>query len=184
MTLCKSLRGFLFCPGGATAVSDYDLFISYSHEDRDWVTQKLLPRLEGAGLKVAIDYRDFELGVPSIVNMSNFVERSRHILLVLTPRWVSSQWTSFEGVLAGTVDPIGETESSSRSCWRIAIHQIGSNLFRSPISAPHKISTPGSPNLYNRSVTATALHRMAHRAPASGRATYRCRRHGNAKPHG
>ena len=30
---------------------DYDVFISYSHDDRDWVVGELLPRLEEAGLK-------------------------------------------------------------------------------------------------------------------------------------
>jgi len=37
----------------------YDVFISYSHKDEAWVTQTLLPRLEAAGLRVCIDYRDF-----------------------------------------------------------------------------------------------------------------------------
>ena len=37
----------------------YDVFISYSHADEAWIEKTLLPRLEGAGLKVCIDYRDF-----------------------------------------------------------------------------------------------------------------------------
>lgn len=47
----------------------YDVFISYSHADGAWVRGWLLPRLEAAGLRVCIDERDFDLGVPSIVNI-------------------------------------------------------------------------------------------------------------------
>lgn len=86
---------------------DYDLFVSYSHADREWVAGKLLPRLQSAGLKVAIDYRDFVAGVPSIVNMERAVGRSRSVLVILTPRWVASEWSDFEGILAGTADPVG-----------------------------------------------------------------------------
>jgi len=85
----------------------YDAFISYSHVDTEWVQSELLPQLEKAGLKVCIDSRDFEIGVPSLVNMERAVDNSRHTLIVLTPAWVESQWTEFESLLAGTSDPAG-----------------------------------------------------------------------------
>ena len=85
----------------------YDAFISYSHKDRSWVRGTLLPRLEGEGLRVCIDYRDFEIGVPSLINMENAVRDSRKTLLVLTPDWVASDWTAFEALLVQTDDPIG-----------------------------------------------------------------------------
>ena len=44
----------------------YDVFISYSHADKAWVSGELLPRLEEAGLKVCIDQRDFRPGAPSV----------------------------------------------------------------------------------------------------------------------
>jgi hypothetical protein len=47
----------------------YDVFISYSHRDEEWVREWLLPRLQRAGLLACIDFRDFEVGVPSLVNM-------------------------------------------------------------------------------------------------------------------
>ncbi len=83
----------------------YDVFISYSHMDQSWVRGVLLPRLEAAGLRVAIDFRDFEIGVPSIVNMERAVDQSRFTLLVLSPAWVKSAWTDFESLLAGIADP-------------------------------------------------------------------------------
>lgn len=85
----------------------YDVFISCSHRDSQWVKNWLLPRLEDAGLDVIIDFRDFEIGVPSIVNMENAVQDSRHVLLVVTPNWVNSEWTDFEALLAQTNDPAG-----------------------------------------------------------------------------
>jgi predicted nucleotide-binding protein len=85
----------------------YDVFISYSHQDKAWVNEQLLSRLEGAGLRVCIDERDFAIGVPSLINMEQAVDNSRHTLIVLTPDWVASEWTEFESLLAGTSDPAG-----------------------------------------------------------------------------
>jgi len=85
----------------------FDVFISYSHRDVEWVKDWLLPRLEAAGLSVCIDFRDFEIGIPSLINMENAVERSRKTLLVLTPNWVKSEWTMFESLLIQTEDPSG-----------------------------------------------------------------------------
>ena len=85
----------------------YDVFISYSHADRTWVWDELLPRLEQSGLRVCIDDRDFEVGIPSIVNMEQAADTSRHTIVVLTPAWVQSQWTDFESLLIATKDPAG-----------------------------------------------------------------------------
>ncbi len=85
----------------------YDAFISYSHKDSVWVRDTLLLRLEREGLRVCIDYRDFEVGAPSLVNMETAVEHSRKTLLVLTPNWVASEWTEFEALLVQTKDPAG-----------------------------------------------------------------------------
>ena len=74
----------------------YDAFISYSHADKQWVHEWLLRCLEDAGLHVCIDFRDFDVGVPSLVNMERAVDNSRHTLLVLTAAWVESEWTEFE----------------------------------------------------------------------------------------
>jgi tetratricopeptide (TPR) repeat protein len=85
----------------------YDVFISYSHKDEEWVRNILLPTLEKQNLKVCIDYRDFIAGKPAIINMQDASEASRHTLLVLTPRWVESEWTLYESILSRTDDPSG-----------------------------------------------------------------------------
>lgn len=85
----------------------YDAFISYSHKDAQWVQHWLVPKLEAQGLKIAIDYRDFEVGRSSMVNMERAVANSRHTVLVLTPNWVNSQYSDFEALLVQTDDPNG-----------------------------------------------------------------------------
>jgi len=81
------------------------VFISYSHKDGQWVRDWLLPRLEGAGVRVRIDFRDFEVGQPSIINMENAIDECKRTFLVITPHWIESQWTNFEALILQTDDP-------------------------------------------------------------------------------
>jgi hypothetical protein len=89
----------------ATSDTSYDVFISYSHADATWVREWLQPHLEAAGLRICVDWRDFDIGVPSLENMERAVDHSRHTLLVLTPAWVASEWAAFELLLTQTADP-------------------------------------------------------------------------------
>jgi hypothetical protein len=84
---------------------DYDAFISYSHRNQEWVRGWLLPRLEEAGLRVLIDFRDFEPGAPVLTEMERAVLQSQKTLLVLTPDYLASEWAEFENILASTLDP-------------------------------------------------------------------------------
>ena len=83
----------------------YDVFISYSHKDEEWVVDTLLSALENAGLKVCIDFRDFIPGKPSRHNMRDACKQSKYTVLVMTPAWMASEWTSFEGLLTFLHDP-------------------------------------------------------------------------------
>jgi hypothetical protein len=83
----------------------HDVFVSHSKADLPWVREELLPRLEGAGLRVLLPDRDFEIGAPKLVNVERAVESSRHTLIVLTPDWVDDEWNTFEGLLVSTSDP-------------------------------------------------------------------------------
>jgi hypothetical protein len=88
------------------STSKHDAFISYSHLDREWVVEHLLPRLSGAGLKVYSDDQ-FPAGQDSVVNMTAAVEESRHTIVVLTPDWVASSWTLLEaGMAHGRLIPL------------------------------------------------------------------------------
>jgi tetratricopeptide (TPR) repeat protein len=83
----------------------YDVFISYSSANKDWVRKDLLTALEKAGLKVCIDFHDFQMGKPALKNMRDSVLESRRTLLVLTEAYLSSGWTEFESLLSQTLDP-------------------------------------------------------------------------------
>ncbi len=86
---------------------EHDVFISYSHKDVAWVEQVLLPRLQKEYINYYYDDK-FTPGVPSIINMEDAVEKSRKIILVLTPDWVESDWSGFEAMLAQSADPLGK----------------------------------------------------------------------------
>jgi len=86
----------------------YDVFISYSSANKDWVRKDLLSALEKAGLKVCIDFRDFKVGKPAIKNMRDGILESRHTLLVLTEAYLKSGWTEFESLISQTLDPANQ----------------------------------------------------------------------------
>ena len=55
----------------ASSEPTYDVFVSYSSADQDWVRKWLVPRLKAEGLAVCTDQESFDVGVPSLVNMEN-----------------------------------------------------------------------------------------------------------------
>ena len=81
---------------------NYDVFLSYRNQDPDktWVRKKLCPRLKAEGLKVCLDVVDFRLGEPLITEMERAVVESRYTAAVLTPAYLSSNFTEFENVIA------------------------------------------------------------------------------------
>ncbi len=84
---------------------DFDVFISYSSKDKQWVRGELLERIEQAGLKAFIDYRNFTPGAPSIKECERGVVDCRKTLLILTPDYVESGWAEIENIMAQTLDP-------------------------------------------------------------------------------
>jgi hypothetical protein len=84
---------------------DYDVFISYSSKDKEWVRGELLRRIEQTGLTAFIDFRDFKRGAPSIKEMERGVVKCRKTLLVLTPDYIQSGWCEIENIMVQTLDP-------------------------------------------------------------------------------
>jgi hypothetical protein len=84
---------------------DDDVFISYSSRDKAWVRGELLERIEQAGLRAFIDFRDFTRGAPSIKECERGVLKCRKTLVVLTPDYLKSEWGEIESVMAQTRDP-------------------------------------------------------------------------------
>jgi hypothetical protein len=76
-----------------------DVFISYSSKDQAWVRGELLQRIEQAGVKAFIDFRDFTPSAPSIKEMARGVEECPKTLVVLTPDYIASEWCDLELVM-------------------------------------------------------------------------------------
>jgi len=85
----------------------YDVFVSYSHKDKPWVASVLVKSLLANGLRVLVDETEFEPGKSSIENMTDAILHSRRTVAVLTPNWVGSEWTRFEGLVTAQEDPTG-----------------------------------------------------------------------------
>ncbi|MGA9351962.1 MAG: toll/interleukin-1 receptor domain-containing protein [Anaerolineae bacterium] len=83
----------------------YDVFISYSHYDDEWVWNWLVPRLKQEDLRMCIDRECFEPGAPSVTEMERAVKTSRKTALVLTPDYLASEWAEFENLMLQTLDP-------------------------------------------------------------------------------
>ena len=85
----------------------HDVFISYSHKDKPWVADVLVKSLRDHGLKVLVDDSEFEPGKAAIENMTDAILHARRTVAVLTPNWVGSEWTRFEGLVTAQEDPTG-----------------------------------------------------------------------------
>ena len=77
----------------------YDVFISYSPADEDWVDEWLLPHLQRAGLRAQSSYL-LVGGAPKVENLADAISHSRRTVVVLTPEWVNDRWQAFAGALA------------------------------------------------------------------------------------
>lgn len=86
----------------------YDVFISYSSRDSAWVRDELVPVLEKSNLQVLIDYRDFRLGSPTLVEIERAILISKKTLVILTPDYLTSSWTQFELMIVQTLDPTNQ----------------------------------------------------------------------------
>lgn len=89
---------------------EYDVFVSYCHQDKEWVINKLVRHLEDAGVRVLIDDKDFRLGALVVTEMARAVEASRYTLAVLTQDYIESDFALLESIFA---EHLG-TEKSQR----------------------------------------------------------------------
>lgn len=79
----------------------YDGFVIYCDEDRKWVHQKAVQRIENEyGLKLCIHHRDFDAGKLIVDNIAENISISKKILLVISRDMLRSQWCLFETRIA------------------------------------------------------------------------------------
>ncbi|XP_048775819.2 interleukin-1 receptor accessory protein-like 1 [Ostrea edulis] len=75
---------------------EYDVFISYSSEDEEWVKDELLKNLEADGYKVYIDFKDFVPGMAIAENVLDAVYKSRKTVIVMSKNFLKSMWGQYE----------------------------------------------------------------------------------------
>jgi hypothetical protein len=92
-------------PARANGDFKFAVFISYSHKDRVWVREQLIPRLERANLRYCYDDQ-MKIGDDFQLWMEGQVALCRRVLLVVTRSWLESQWSSHEQLLAARADPL------------------------------------------------------------------------------
>ncbi|XP_055600158.1 uncharacterized protein LOC129749250 [Uranotaenia lowii] len=79
----------------------YDVFVSYSEQDRQWVLDELLPNVEKTeDISVCLHERDFKVGISILENIISSMDKSRALLLVISESFILSQWCQFEMHLA------------------------------------------------------------------------------------
>ena len=76
----------------------YDVFISYSSLDSDWVIDQLVNPLEGMDppYNLCLHERDFQVGIPICDNITKAIEGSKCTLVVVSRNWLDSDWCQFE----------------------------------------------------------------------------------------
>lgn len=83
----------------------YDVYISYVDKEPDatWVWDTLLPRLEQAGLDIAVS-GDVEIpGVVRVINIEQGINQSKRTIVVLSEAYLADNMAEFENVLVQTM---------------------------------------------------------------------------------
>lgn len=79
----------------------FDLFVSYSDKDREFVLDQLIPNLEKRSeITICLHERDFQVGLSILENIIQCMDQSRCLLLVISESFIKSNWCSFEMHLA------------------------------------------------------------------------------------
>ncbi|XP_032233620.1 hemicentin-2 isoform X2 [Nematostella vectensis] len=89
----------------------YDVFITFSNKDLDWVKTELIPLVERHNLNYCIHSRDFEPGRTIVDNMADSVYRSRTVLAVLSENYMSSEFCRCELSMALCRDEVMKDSS-------------------------------------------------------------------------
>ena len=77
----------------------YDVFVSYSRHDQ-LIVRVLVDRLAQSGLRVFYDEADIAVGDSLVDSLHRAVQEARYVLVVMSPHYFASQWTSRETDLA------------------------------------------------------------------------------------
>ncbi|KAL1479852.1 hypothetical protein MTO96_034778 [Rhipicephalus appendiculatus] len=92
--------GLAWCAADDDAEKLFDVFVSFSSKDIDWVHDEILPELEVMDLSYCTYERNFKGGYLIQDIIRDAVACSRRTLLVLTENFLASEWCRLEFRLA------------------------------------------------------------------------------------
>jgi tetratricopeptide (TPR) repeat protein len=87
-----------------TSSFSFDVFLSHNRAQKDW-TRKLAIQFEDKGITVWFDDWHMPAGTVATQGMELGLQQSRHVLLVLSPEFLSSEWTDYETQIAMVLSP-------------------------------------------------------------------------------
>ncbi|XP_067682638.1 toll-like receptor 4 [Haliotis asinina] len=80
---------------------EYNAFISYADEDRDFALHMFIQKLEREGnLRLCLHHRDFIPGEPIAANILSAIQKSQFVVIVLSPNFLDSYWCRYEFEMA------------------------------------------------------------------------------------
>ncbi|XP_046381324.2 toll-like receptor 4 [Haliotis rufescens] len=80
---------------------EYNAFISYANEDRDFALHMFIEKLEREGnLQLCLHHRDFIPGEPIAANILSAIQKSKFVIIVLSPNFLDSYWCRYEFEMA------------------------------------------------------------------------------------
>jgi hypothetical protein len=91
----------------------FDAYVSYVDRDPDstWVWETLIPRLEQAGVRIAVSGDSGDPGVARVVNTERGITQAKRTIVVLSEAYLESNYADFENTMAQTM---GVEEGSYR----------------------------------------------------------------------
>ena len=80
------------------------VFVSYSHQQGEWVWQRLVPVLKAGGAEVLIDVERGRLGYAVVGEMDTIQNQAERHLLVFSPDYLASAYCQHEVKKAVALD--------------------------------------------------------------------------------
>ena len=82
-----------------------NVFVSYSHKQKEWVRDRLVPCLEAGGVEALIDYKCFKAGRTVLGQIDSTQDKADLHILVLSPDYLNSGPCQHEMDRAIALDP-------------------------------------------------------------------------------
>ncbi len=95
-------------------LSTYDIFISYTDDDSEWVEGFLIPAL-GVPEERIITREKFRPGADKVVEFERAVTSSCYVLLILSPAFLNDIWLGFGELIASYSRVVQQRDRRSRS---------------------------------------------------------------------